>query len=276
MTCSPVYPPFLGVHRDHDQELQAVPHRFHDGRWEFDWERLESTVTDRTRVFILCQPQNPLGRVFTREEVIQLGEFCVRHDLLLVSDEVHCDLVLEDDQTPFFSALNLPADLGVRTIVLHSPSKTYNIAGLGYAYAVIRDDPLRRRFMAARGHILPEINCLAYYAAEAAYRHGEPWRQDLLSYLRGNRDLLTEFVRGQLPGVVVPDITATYLAWLDFRPLGLEEPALRFEREAGLYLSDGRFFGAPGHARLNFGCSREALRGALEKIRTVVTSPAGT
>ncbi|NNC88851.1 MAG: putative C-S lyase [Akkermansiaceae bacterium] len=266
LTATPVYPPFLGVHRDHNLQLLTTPHVQDGGRWTFDWEHLERTVTAETRIFLLCHPQNPLGRVFPKEEVVRVAEFCARHDLVLVSDEIHCDLVLDEEATPFVSALHLPAELLARTVVLMAPSKTYNIAGLGYSFAVIPDETLRRKFTQARGHILPEINCLAFHAAEAAYRHGEAWRQDLLAYLRGNRDLLTDFVRSRLPGVVVPDIEATYLAWLDFRPAGLEEPAAHFEKQAGLFLSDGRFFGSPGHARLNFGCPRAALQDALDRI----------
>ncbi len=269
-TCTPVYPPFLGIHRDSGLDLITIPHVMVDGRWQFDWEALEETVTPKTRLFILCHPQNPLGRVFSRAEVLRIAEFCARHDLVLISDEVHCDLIFDEQRTPFHSALHLPPDLMSRTVVLLSPSKTYNLAGLGYACAVIPDEGLRRRFSIARGHLLPEINCLAYYAAEAAYRHGESWRQELLACLRRNRDLVTAFAHDHLPGVVIPDIEATYLAWMDFRPLGIKEPARFLEQEAGLFLSDGRYFGAPGHVRLNFGCPHQRLHQALDKIRNAV------
>lgn len=274
MTCSPVYPPFLGIHRDSKLELVSVSHAKDQGKWVFDWERMEEAITERTRLFVLSHPQNPLGRVFTEEEILRLAEFCDRHDLLLVSDEIHCDLILDEEKTPFFSALRLPDALRQRTVTLLSPSKTYNIAGLGYAYAVIPDAKRRRLFTHARGHTLAEINCLSYYGAEAAYREGEPWRQELLAYLRGNRDLLLDFCHNELPGLVPPDQEATYLAWLDFRPLEIPEPAARLE-EAGLFLSNGRDFGHPGHARLNFGCPRTLLRQALDVIRDtfVVSNP---
>ena len=272
LTCTPVYPPFLGVHRDYQLDLITVPHVRQDERWGFDWEALEAAVTPKTRLFLLCNPQNPLGRVFPKEEVLKIAGFCARHDLVLIADEIHCDLILDDERTPFFSCLHLPAELAARTVVLLAPSKTYNIAGLGYSFAVIQNEKLRRTFIHAKGHILPEINCLSYYAAEAAYSHGESWRQDLLTYLRGNRDLLASFCRSELPGVVIPDIEATYLAWLDFRTLGIENPAALLETEAGLFLSDGRFFGTPGHARLNFGCPRPQLKDALERIREAVAS----
>ena len=274
VTCTPVYPPFLGVHQDHSLVLNKIPHVLEDGRWTFDWDRLEESVTPADRVFLLCHPQNPLGRVFTREEVHRIAEFCARHDLVLISDEVHCDLVLDDEETPFHSALHLPGGLLARTVVLQSPSKTYNIAGLGYAVALIPDERLRRTFTQARGHILPEINALSYYAAEAAYRHGEPWRRELVSYLRGNRDLLTAFCRDHLEGVVVPHIEATYLAWLDFRAAGVTHPAKLAEEKAGLFLSEGAFFGAPGHARLNYGCPRASLQDALHRLREALSGAA--
>ncbi|MBT8037379.1 MAG: PatB family C-S lyase [Verrucomicrobiae bacterium] len=272
MTCTPIYPPFLGVQHDAKMNLISVPHTIHAGRWEFDWDAMETAVTPETKIFLLSNPQNPLGRVFTSKEIEQLASFCDRHDLILISDEIHCDLILDDQKTPHICAAGLPEHLQKRIITLLAPSKTYNIAGLGYAFAVIRDDSLRRKFIAARGHTLPEINCLAYYAAEAAYRHGEPWRQELIAYLGKNRDTVTDFIRTQTPGLVIPDIEATYLAWIDCRTLEVENPALFFEKEAGLYLSDGNYFGAPGHVRFNYGCPhRRVLEGLQKMDRALVT-----
>ena len=193
-TFTPVYPPFIGSHHDAHAQLITLDHVKVDGEWTFDWEAMESAVTPETKVLLLCNPQNPLGRVFTRDEVTRLAIFCETHDLVLVSDEIHCDLIFDETATPHFSALNLPKNLAKRTITLLSPSKTWNIAGLGYAFAVIPDDSIRRKFCAARGHTLSEINALAYYAAEAAYRDGEPWRQELIGYLKTNRDILVELI----------------------------------------------------------------------------------
>jgi cystathionine beta-lyase len=266
MTCTPVYPPFLGVHHDAHVNLVTVDHVQVDDRWSFDWQALEAAVTPAVKVFLLCNPQNPLGRVFSAEEVTQLAEFCDRHDLVLVSDEIHCDLVFDETATPHFSALNLPTHLARRTITLLSPSKTWNIAGLGYAFAVIPDDSIRRKFSAVRGHTLSEINALAYYAAEAAYDQGEPWRQALLAYLTENRNTLVEFINTRCPGLTVQAGEATYLAWIDARGMGVENPAVYFEKNAGLFLSDGAYFGWPGWIRINFGCPRSHLLEGLEKI----------
>ena len=267
MTCTPVYPPFLNVHHDARVDLVTVDHALEDGRWTFDWAAMERAVTKQTRLFLLCNPQNPLGRVFEPAEIVRLAQFCEAHDMVLVSDEIHCDLILDEAITPHFSALNLPPALAQRSITLLSPSKTWNIAGLGYAYAVIPDAALRRRFAATRGHTLSEINALSYYAAEAAYRHGEPWRLALLTYLKGNRDTLVEFIRDKCPHLSIVAGAATYLSWIDARRLGVDNPAEHFERRAGLFLSDGKAFGWPGWFRFNFGCPRARMLEGLEKIR---------
>ncbi|MEK7953117.1 MalY/PatB family protein [Luteolibacter soli] len=266
MTCTPVYPPFIGVHHDGLAKLITVDHVLVNGRYEFDWDAMEDAVTPETKVFLLCNPQNPLGRVFTRQEVEELARFCVKHDLVLVSDEIHCDLILDAEKTPHFSALQLPDDLRQRTITLLSPSKTWNIAGLGYAFAVIPDDTIRRRFSAQRGHTLSEINALSYYAAEAAYRHGEPWRQQLLAYLRENRALLDSFIAERMPALKVVPGEATYLAWIDARGMNVDNPAQHFEKNAGLFLSDGAYFGWPGWIRFNFGTTRARMLAGLEKM----------
>jgi cystathionine beta-lyase len=266
MTLTPVYPPFLGVHHDGKVPLITVDHVMGENGWTFDWEAMEKAVTPETRLFLLCNPQNPLGRVFSKAGILRLAEFCEAHDLVLVSDEIHCDLIFDEAATPHVSALNLPERFAKRTITLLSPSKTWNIAGLGYAFAVIADDPLRRRFQTARGHTLAEINALAYYAAEAAYRHGEPWRRELIAYLRQNRDTLVDFIRARCPQLSVRAGDATYLAWIDASALGVANPALHFEKHAGLFLSDGAFFGWPQCVRFNFGCPRAAMLAGLEKI----------
>ncbi|MGE9269182.1 MAG: MalY/PatB family protein [Verrucomicrobiales bacterium] len=266
MTCTPVYPPFLGVHKDAEARLITVDHCRIDGIWTFDWDAMERAVTPDTRVFLLCNPQNPLGRAFTANEVQRVAEFCEKHDLILVSDEIHCDLILDESATPHQSALNLPSPLAERTITLLSPSKTWNIAGLGFAYAVIPDDGVRRRFNHARGHTLAEINALSFYAAEAAYRHGEAWRQQLLAYLRGNHEAFLTFMKERLPDLHPVSSEATYLLWIDGSSTGAPNPAQLFEEKAGLFLSDGAYFGWPRWFRFNIACPRPRMIEGLEKI----------
>lgn len=270
MTCTPVYPPFLNVHHDAGAKLITVDHIFDGDSWRFDWDAMEIAVTAETRVFLLCNPQNPLGRVFSMAEIVRLAEFCEAHNLVLVSDEIHCDLIFDEQATPHVSALKLPERYAARTITLLSPSKTWNIAGLGYAYAVVSDDPLRRRFSAARGHTLAEINALSYYAAEAAYRHGEPWRRELMNYLRVNRDTLVDFIQTRCPGLSVKTGEATYLAWIDASGADIDNPAQHFEKKAGLFLSDGAYFGWPQFVRFNFGCPRARMLEGLEKLASAL------
>lgn len=268
MTCTPVYPPFIGTYKDAPGvDLITVPHTLVDERWTFDWEEMSKAVTGKTKLFILCNPQNPLGRAFSKTEVLQLAEFCAEHELILISDEIHCDLIHNEDQTPHFSTLRLPEKFRSRTITLLSPSKTYNIAGLGYAYAVIFDDSLRRRYNSAKGHTLAEINALAYYAAEAAYNECEPWRQELLSVLKSNWKVTQDFISSEIPEITLPHMEATYLAWMDCRTLPYPNPANHFEESVGLFLSDGAFFDGPGHVRFNFGCPQARVLEGLEKMK---------
>lgn len=271
MICSPVYYPFHKVHRDAKARLIDVPHIRKQDRWEFDWEKMENAVTTKTRLFILCNPQNPLGRVFSREEILNIVDFCQRHQLVLISDEIHCDLILEPE-LQHSSILSLAPEMRRHAIALMAPSKTYNIAGLGYAFAVIEDSSLRQRFNQAIGCTLPEINALAMFAAEAAYQQGEPWRQQLLSYLRNNRDTLFQFISEEIPEIRIFEHHATYLYWLDCSHLKLSNPAKFFADNANIYLTDGRPFGSSQHVRFNFGCPTQLMLDGLTAMKQAINS----
>ncbi len=270
MICSPVYYPFHKAPKDAGAELIDVAHIRDGETWRFDWDSMEAAVTPSTKVFIFCNPQNPLGRVFSETEVLKLAEFCHRHELVLVSDEIHCDLILEPGQQ-HFSALRLPDELRQRLIVLQAPSKTYNIAGLGYSFAVIENTEIRSVFTGAIGCTLPEVNALAMVAAEHAYNDGEPWRQDLVAYLRGNRDALFKFVTEEMPQLTIHEHAATYLYWIDCSALGLKNPAQFFAKEAGIFLTDGGPFGSAQHVRFNFGCPRAHMIEGLEKMKAALS-----
>ncbi|HMP74193.1 MAG TPA: PatB family C-S lyase [Kiritimatiellia bacterium] len=269
MTSIPVYPPFLSAPYFSHRKRITVPLACHNEQWSMDWDAMEAAVTPDTKLYILCHPHNPVGRVWTRDELLRLLDFCERHDLILVSDEIHCDLLLDD--LPHIPTLSLGETAARRVVTLHAPSKTYNLPGLCCAYAVIPDDTLRAQFTRTARGIITEINAFGYAGCAAAYRHGEPWRQALLHYLRANRDLVYEFVRDHLPGVTMHPMSATYLAWLDVRPLGLEHPAAFFE-QAGVGLSNGSDFGTPGFLRLNFGTQRATLKIALDRMATAIAS----
>ena len=272
LTCTPVYPPFLSAPGFSDRKRVTVPLLSNGSGWDVDWEGLERAVTPHTRLFILCQPHNPVGRVWREEELARLVDFCEEHELILCSDEIHCDLILDD--VPHVPTLSLGLSAHQRTITMLSPSKTYNLPGLACAYAVIPDDGVRAAFKRAARGIITEVNAFGYTGCAAAYQHGEPWRQELLNYLRGNRDLVYRFAAERLPGVKLQPMEATYLAWLDVRGLELDNPVKFFE-DAGVGLSNGNDFGAPGFVRLNFGCPRARLLEGLERMARALRSTDG-
>ena len=271
LTLTPVYPPFMSAPKNSARISTGVAFVLQDGRWVMDWAALEQAVTPRTKIFYLCNPHNPLARVWRREELVRLGEFCVRHNLVLCSDEIHCDLIL-DPALPHVPTALLGEEIARRTVTLMAPSKTYNVPGLGTSLAIIPDQALRAQFVRATAGIVAEVTALGFTACEAAYRDCEPWRQALLTYLRGNRDFLADFVARELPGVVLEaPIEATYLAWLNVSALGLADPIAHFEKH-GVGLSDGAFFGSPKgkHVRLNFGCPRATLKEALHRMKKAI------
>jgi len=267
LTLTPVYPPFMSAPRNGGRGVVNVPFVLAGGAWTIDWDALERAVTPRTRLFYLCNPHNPLSRVWRRAELERLGEFCRRHNLILCSDEIHCDLIL-DPSLPHVPSATLSPELAARSVTLMAPSKTYNVPGLGTSFAIIPDAGLRARFNRATAGIVAEVTCLGFTACEAAYRDCEPWRQQLLAYLRGNRDYLLEALPRAVPGLKVEaPVEATYLLWMNVSALGLSDPVAHFERH-GVGLSDGAPFGAkPGtHLRFNFGCPRATLTEAVRRM----------
>ncbi len=273
LTLTPVYPPFMGAPRNSGRISTQVPFVLNAaaGRWDVDWDALERAVTPKTKLFFLCNPHNPIARVWRRDELVRLGEFCLRHDLVLCSDEIHCDLIL-DPALPHVPAATLSPELAARTVTLMAPSKTYNVPGLGTSFAIISDPTLRARFVRATTGIVAEVTCLGYAACEAAYRDSEAWRQALLHYLRGNRDFLLETLARDFPGLrVEAPIEATYLAWINVSTLKLPDPVARFEAH-GVGLSEGAFFGARkgDYIRINFGCPRATLDEALRRMKAAL------
>jgi len=262
ITFTPIYPPFLSAPELSRRALVRVPLIKEDTHYAFDLDRLAASITDRSQVLLLCSPHNPVGRAFSAEELRQVAEICVERDIVVCSDEIHCDLIL--DPKEHVSTASLDETIQAHTITLMSPSKTFNLPGLNCAFAIIPNPTLRRRLKAVRQGIVPHVNALGYEAVLAAYQHGEPWRQALLDYLRKNRDLVEETL-ATLPGLSLNHVEATYLAWIDARELGVPNAHSFFEK-AGVGLSDGREFDDRGFVRLNFGCPRETLNRALERI----------
>lgn len=271
MTATPVYPPFLCAPDYANRELIKVPLCLNpDDNWTLDFDAMEAAVKPNTKLFILCSPHNPVARVYTRDELTRLADFCERHDLILISDEIHCDLVF-DEKAKHIVTATLGEKIAARTVTLMAPSKTYNLPGLACAFSVIEDSKLRLQFQKTIRGIITEVNCFGYAGCEAAYNHGEPWRQELIKYLRGNYDLVYKFIQEQLPAITFRPMESTYLAWFDVAGLELGNP-LKFFEDHGVGLSDGTPFGDPQHLRLNFGCPRSRLLEGLEKMAAAVKS----
>lgn len=267
ITAVPVYPPFLSAPGFSRRTLTRVPLKEKDNRWQFDFERLEQMITARTRMFILCNPHNPVGRVYTRSELTELAGICLKHNIVICSDEIHCGLILDEDKAHVPTAA-LDPEVAARTITLMAPSKTFNLPGLGCAFAVISDKTLRRRFKSCMAGIVPRPNVLGYAAAMAAFAECADWHAALLDYLRGNLATIAGVVEQMAPLSIAP-VEATYLAWIDMRDSGLENPAKFFEA-AGVGLQDGIEFDGPGFVRLNFGCPRSLLAKALERMKAAM------
>jgi len=263
ITTTPAYPPFLSAPTFSQRTLFTVAHVDDGSKYIFDFAGIEQSITARTRMFILCNPQNPTGRVFTRDELSRLAQICIRNNIIICSDEIHCGLVLDHDKG-HITLSTLDEDIARQTITLLAPSKTYNLPGLGCSYAVIPDKGLRAHFKTAMNGIVPHVNALGFTAALFAYRDCEDWRLALIDYLRQNRDLVEDFV-ANTPGLSMHHTEATYLAWIDCRNLDVPNPTAFFE-DAGVGLSDGIDFGTQGFVRLNFGCARSLLVKALGRM----------
>jgi cystathionine beta-lyase len=265
---TPVYYPILHAPGNAGCTLEQMElTRRPDGQYEIDFDLFEAAISDRTRIFILCNPHNPVGRVFTQVELERMAEICLRHDVWLCADEIHCDLVFPGH--PHTPIATLAPEIAQRTITLMAPSKTYNIAGLKCSVAIIENAELRKEFLAAQRGLVPWVNLLGQVAALAAYRHGGEWLQQVLDYMASNRDFVMDYVNKNLPGLHMAQPEGTYLAWLDCRAAALpESPHKFFLEEAKVAVNDGAVFGrgGEGFVRLNFGCPRATLQDALARM----------
>ncbi len=279
---TPVYPPFLMIPPDHGQTANPVDLVLTQNdsqlHYEIDFDTFEAAINEHTKVFALCSPHNPVGRVWTRNELTRMAEICLKHDVIIVSDEIHCDLLI-DEGARHVPIASLSPEVAAKTVTLMAPSKTFNIPGLGCSFAIIQDADLRQRFNKARGLMIPFVNVLGLTAALAAYQHGDAWLEELRIYLKANRDYLSDFVRDYLPNLPITSPQGTYLAWMDGRSLPqLEEKVFGgwiepfFLKNAKVALNAGGVFGTAGDGfvRLNFGCPRPMLTEALERMRAAV------
>lgn len=270
----PVYPPFFSAPRHVSMLRQEAPLTLQsDGSYSIDFDAFETAITPATRLFLLCNPHNPVGRVFRQDELERLAEICLRHDLFICSDEIHCDLIFPPRR--HLPIASLAPEIARRTVTLMSPSKTFNLAGLKFSFAVVQDADLRKRLETAKQGLVGSINIFGYVAALAAYRDAGDWLTALVDYLQVNRDILVQYLHANLPQIHIHPPEGTYLAWLDCRNLtGIADPFTWLLESGKVALNDGRDFGAggAGFLRLNFGCPRSLLLEGLERIRAALTT----
>ena len=244
-----------------------------DGRYHIDFEDFEKKIVENNiKLFLLCSPHNPVCRVWTREELTRLGEICLKHNVIVVSDEIHSDFVFEGTHTVFGSISEAFAD---NSIIVTAPTKTFNLAGVQIAHAFIKNPTLRRAFrkqILASGY--SEVSVQGIVSAQAAYSKGDVWLDALLKYLKGNIEYTEKFVRENLKGVKLVPMEATYLAWLDFNGTGLstDEIQNRIRNKARLWLNNGILFGKSGEGfqRLNLACPRCILVEALNRLKVAL------
>lgn len=281
---TPVYPPFITAPPGAGQRTVCSELIRREDRnrlvYEIDFDDFERAASDeRTRLFLLCSPHNPTGRVWTRDELTRMAEICLKHDVLICSDEIHCDLLFDDHR--HIPTATLSPEIAAQTITLMAPSKTYNIPGLGFSFAVIEDAGLRQRFQQTLAPLGLHVNTLGYAGALAAYRDGQPWLDAVLRYLQSNRDYTTAYIDAHLPEVRVTHPEGTYLSWLDLRTFSSGDEVGDglaawidpfFLKHARVALNNGLVFGdgGQGFARLNFATSRSVLAAALERMHQAV------
>lgn len=267
---SPVYGPFFEIPKNGGFLLQDAPLvQDESGQYRLNMTTMETVVTPKTRAYLLCNPQNPTGRAFTRSELETLADFCLAHGITVLADEIHADLIYSESQHIPIASLN--SDIARNTITFIAPSKTFNVAGLKASVGIIPDPELRKKMDRASRGVIPPVNLLGMVAMEAAYSKGGPWLDALRAYLQANRDYLLDFIaRDGLPGVRLARPEGTFLAWLDFRDTPwADAPAKHIREEAKVILNEGSWFGetGSGFVRLNFGCPRTTLEEGLSRIR---------
>ena len=265
---TPIYPPFMMSVKGTGRDIIANPLVWNGERYEIDFDAFEAQITPATRLFMLCNPQNPTGRVFEREELERLAEIVLKHRLWVLSDELHSDLVF--DGKPHIPFASLSDEVAQRTITLFGPSKTFNLAGLKIGVLVTQNKALMQRLKDVGFGVFMAPNTFAQRATLAAYQQGGTWLSEALTYLDANRQLIAEFMGENFPMVPYDSPEGTYLSWFDLRPLQLGdrlENVLLEEAKLGLNMGDAYGEGGQGFARLNFATSRQVLIEGLERLK---------
>ncbi|MBD3190877.1 MAG: putative C-S lyase [Candidatus Heimdallarchaeota archaeon] len=267
----PVYYPFASVIRNNGRFVLNNELLLKDDHYQIDFADLKKQCeTPRAKMLILCSPHNPVARVWTQEELTELGKICLKNDILVVSDEIHCDLIFPGHEHIPFARIN--EDFQQNSIICTAPSKTFNIAGLKASNIIIPNEQLRKEFAQTMANVsIRGPTIFGGLALETVYNECEAWLDSLLVYIQENFQFLKEFVEKHLPGVKVLDLEGTYLAWVDFRGLGLNAEKLDeiMKKEAKVGLDDGAMFGESGKGfqRFNLACPKAILKEALERIQ---------
>jgi cystathionine beta-lyase len=271
LTTTPIYPPFLSAPKFAGRS--ALKHEMHwddeSQTWPLDTRALQETLTPATKLFLFCNPHNPLGRIFTKKELEATAEFALRNELVVCSDEIHCELLLKEGR-PHIPIASLSPEIASRTITLMAPSKTFNLPGFGCSFAIIPDPELRAAFLRTKAGIVPDPAALGYHATLAAYRDSQDWHEQLIEYLRENARITFERIN-KMHGLVAHPVEATYLQWVDTTGMDESDPHKFFE-DHGVGLSNGQDFGKPRWLRLNFGCPRSTLMTALDRMDAALAS----
>lgn len=275
---TPVYGPFLRTPANNQKyavmaDIPTIDTGNQTFTCEIDYEVFENAITPQTSLFYLCNPHNPAGRAFTREELTKLADICMKHDVMIVSDEIHCDLLMGDTEHIPIAALS--PEISQNTITLMAPSKTFNIPGLVCSVAIVQDEETYKKLQAVAWGSGVHVNVLGFEAALAAYSYGQDWLDQALAYMTDNRDFVVSYIQEHLPMLKTTVPEATYLAWIDARELVLPEgktPYDFFLEEAKVALNPGTFFGkaGAGFVRLNYACPRATLEDGLNRIKAAI------
>ncbi len=270
---SPVYPPFFKALENHEKELNVNPIIFKDGKFLINFEELKKKINDKTKIMMLCNPHNPVGRAWTREELIHIGEICTENDIIIISDEIHCDLTLKG--VKHIPIASISPELEDKTITLMSPSKSFNIAGLFTSIAIIPNEKLRSIYIKSmEGMGIGHTPIFGIVGLKAAYGKGEKWLNEALIYIEANIDFAIKYIQKEIPEIKLAKPEATYLLWLDFRALNKSADEIEdaLINTGKIILNDGRPYGVGGEGffRLNVGCARSILEDGLDRIKRTV------
>ncbi|KEJ00781.1 cystathionine beta-lyase [Clostridium botulinum A2B7 92] len=272
----PIYYPFFKAINNNGCHIVNNPLKFDGKRYEMDFEDLDNKLSDpRVKIMILCSPHNPTGRVWTKKELVKVGNLCLKHNVLVISDEIHSDLIYKPNKhIPFAAICKEFADI---SITCTAPSKTFNLAGLQGSNIIISNERLMNEFKIAMENIgLSTLNIFASIACEAAYKYGEQWVEELIDYLQENKEFAKKFIKEKVPILKVIEPEGTYLLWIDCRELKISKEELEefMLKEAGVAFDEGYIFGeeAIGFERMNIACPREILKRALERIEKAINN----